>query len=101
MNVDFGNNVTIGCVISANPSHTSVYWKKISGVQAITIDMTNINKYGGGTLASPSLYIISADTSDAADYICFATNSFGTGQSSQGTLTVQGSKLFQLLWALS
>ncbi|CAG2210688.1 unnamed protein product [Mytilus edulis] len=90
MNVDFGNNVTIGCVISANPSHTSVYWKKISGVQAITIDMTNINKYGGGTVASPSLYIISADTSDAADYICFATNSFGTGQSSQGTLTVQG-----------
>ncbi|XP_052061300.1 hemicentin-1-like isoform X5 [Mytilus californianus] len=92
MTVNYGNNVTIGCVVSANPSHTSVYWQKISGGQTVTIDMSNTNKYGGGTVASPSLYIIRADTSDAANYVCFAANSVGTGQSSQGTLTVAGSK---------
>ncbi|XP_052061392.1 basement membrane-specific heparan sulfate proteoglycan core protein-like [Mytilus californianus] len=90
INVDYGNNVTIGCVVSANPSHTSVYWQKISGEQIVTIDMTNTSKYEGGTVASPSLYIIRADTSDAANYVCFAANSVGTGQSSLGTLTVLG-----------
>ncbi|XP_076112262.1 hemicentin-1-like isoform X2 [Mytilus galloprovincialis] len=91
MTVNYGNNVTIGCVVSANPSHTSVYWQKISGGNTVTIDMSNTNKYGGGTVASPSLNIIRADTSDAANYVCFAANSVGTGQSSQGTLTVAGS----------
>ncbi|VDI64014.1 hemicentin [Mytilus galloprovincialis] len=91
MTVNYGNNVTIGCVVSANPSHTSVYWQKISGGNTVTIDMSNTNKYGGGTVASPSLHIIRADTSDAANYVCFAANSVGTGQSSQGTLTVAGS----------
>ncbi|CAG2218677.1 unnamed protein product [Mytilus edulis] len=90
MTVNYGNNVTIGCVVSANPSHTSVYWQKISGGQTVTIDMSNTYKYGGGNVASPSLYIIRADTSDAAYYVCFATNSVGTGQSSLGTLTVAG-----------
>ncbi|XP_069133471.1 serine-rich adhesin for platelets-like isoform X3 [Argopecten irradians] len=84
-----GNSITLGCTVSANPAHTSVFWQRNvgSGTQSITIDGVN---YSGSTVNSPSLTVINADTSDTGTYTCFATNSVGTGQSSATTLTVTG-----------
>lgn len=52
----------------------------------------NSNRYGGSTVNSPSLIISNAVTSDEGFYVCYATNSVGTGQSSQTYLDVAGSK---------
>ncbi|XP_060068235.1 hemicentin-1-like [Ylistrum balloti] len=84
-----GNSITLGCTVSANPAHTSVFWQRNvgSGTQSITIDGVN---YSGSSVNSPSLTVINADTSDTGTYTCFATNSVGTGQSAATTLTVSG-----------
>ncbi|XP_069115359.1 hemicentin-1-like isoform X2 [Argopecten irradians] len=88
--VTTGTSITLSCSVSASPSHTSVFWQRNvgSGTQTVTID--NVN-FSGSSVNSPSLTVISADTSDSGSYTCFATNSVGTGQSGSTTLTVSGS----------
>lgn len=91
--MNIGSTVTIGCSVSANPSETSVYWQKIQNGVTTTINAgSNQNKYGGSTVQSPSLQIFNVDQSDQANYVCFATNSVGTGNSQPSTLNVLGSK---------
>ncbi|XP_021345496.1 hemicentin-1-like, partial [Mizuhopecten yessoensis] len=84
-----GNSITLGCTVSANPTHTTVFWQRNvnSGTQSITIDGVN---YSGSTVNSPSLTVLNANTADSGSYTCFATNSVGTGQSSATSLTVSG-----------
>lgn len=83
--------MVIGCTVTSSPAHTSVYWQRISGngvTQTITVQ--NNNKYSGSTVQTPSLTILTADGNDVGEYICFATNSVGTGQSSRGVVAVTG-----------
>ena len=91
---NYDETATIECEVVANPAATSVYWQKLTtGNNAVTIDTSTTAKYDGATVASPSLIIRNLDSSDIANYICFAANSVGTGQSGQGSLNVIGSKL--------
>ena len=89
--VNVGSSVTLQCEVSANPVQTSVYWRKIVNGVSTDININN-NKYGGSTVTSPSLIISNAEISDEGFYVCYATNSVGTGQSSQTFLDVIGSK---------
>jgi hypothetical protein len=66
--VNFGDSVTLECVVNFG-----------------------LNKYSGSTVNTPSLTVNSAEISDEGNYICTATNSIGTGQSSQTFLDVVGS----------
>lgn len=91
--VNVGESKTLTCEVTSDPVHTNVYWQKVSGGQTITID-TNLAKYGGSTISSPSLVINNAAFSDSGTYYCFATNAVGTGQSTQVVLAVAGSKCF-------
>jgi hypothetical protein len=85
--------VTLECVVTANPTHTSVQWQKLVNNQYQTIAFNNNNnKYSGSTVNTPSLTLSSSDLNDEGYYICTATNSLGTGQSSQTFLDVIGSK---------
>lgn len=84
--------MTLGCTVTANPSHTTVYWRRVINGALTDITVTNNNKYSGSTVNSPSLTIFNADNSDEGNYICYADNSVGTGQSSQTFLDVFGSK---------
>ncbi|XP_071159627.1 hemicentin-1-like isoform X20 [Mytilus edulis] len=89
--VGYGDTLVIGCTVTSSPAHTSVYWQRISGngvTQTITVQ--NNNKYSGSTIQTPSLTILTADGNDVGEYICFATNSVGTGQSSRGVVAVTG-----------
>lgn len=94
--MNFGSSVTLQCTISGNPVYTTVYWKKIVDGESTDIEINN-NKYGGATVNSPSLIIYNAESSDKGFYICYATNSVGTGQSSQTFLDVVGSKSYLLI----
>jgi hypothetical protein len=90
--INIGNTVTLDCTVTANPTENNVYWQKIvNGITSTINSGTNTNKYGGSTVQSPSLQIFNTDQSDEATYVCFATNSIGTGQSQQTTLNVIGS----------
>jgi hypothetical protein len=90
--VGYGDRVTIGCTVSSNPAHTSVYWQRIRNGVTQTITLSSNIKYSGSSVTTPSLTILNVDDNDEGDYICYATNSVGTGQSSRGTLEVTGSK---------
>lgn len=93
--MDYGKSVTLGCVVTANPVHSKVYWQKIKNNQVTTIDaaaIANNARYSGSTTGSPSLTISNVNLDDAASYICFAENSVGVGQSSQTRVVISGSK---------
>ncbi|VDI54451.1 hemicentin [Mytilus galloprovincialis] len=88
----YGDDATLGCIISSNPTYTSVYWQKIvTGETPTTIDVSNTAKYSGSTVANPDLTIRNIGSGDIANYVCFAANSVGTGRSNQGPLNVLGS----------
>ncbi|XP_063428599.1 hemicentin-1-like isoform X2 [Mytilus trossulus] len=89
-NVDIGSTVTLGCTVTASPTHTVVYWQRIGNNNVgTTVDMNNI-KYSGSTVNSPSLTINNAALSDEGSYRCYATNSIGLGQSQNTFLDVVG-----------
>lgn len=88
--MSFGGTATIVCTVDSTPSATSVQWQKIQN--GIPSTLTISGRYSGGTVSSPSLVISNVDSSDEAFYVCSATNSVGTGQSSQTYLDIQGSK---------
>ncbi|XP_052103246.1 hemicentin-1-like [Mytilus californianus] len=86
----YGDNITLGCIVSANPAATSVYWQKVFGSTTFTVDMSNA-RYTGSSVSTPSLTITNLNSNDAGNYICLAANPVGIGQSMQGPLTVIGS----------
>jgi hypothetical protein len=93
-NSNIGSTVTLGCVVTSNPAHTTVYWQRIdSNGGGSNINM-NSGKYSGSTVNNPSLTISSSALSDEGNYRCYATNSIGTGQSQNTYLDVVGSKYF-------
>lgn len=95
--VDFGQQVTLGCTLTANPAHTSVYWTKNKNGIVTNINVANSGgKYSGSTVGSPSLTITNSNLDDQASYICNAQNSVGLGSSSSTVLTVSGSKFCNL-----
>lgn len=92
VDINIGGSATIVCNIQANPTHTNVYWKKLDGTNnPITISIDN-SKYVGGSVNNPSLTVNNAQLSDRANYVCFASNDVGLGQSGQAYLNVIGSK---------
>lgn len=93
-NVVIGNTVTLECTVSANPFQTSVSWQKIQNGVTSNVNTGLVVKYSGSTVNNPSLTITNTDTTDSANYVCTATNSVGTGTSSQTSLSVTGSKSF-------
>ncbi|XP_063420706.1 hemicentin-1-like [Mytilus trossulus] len=88
---NIGDTITLACAVSANPAHTAVYWTRQSNNgNTETLNPASSTKYSGSTTQSASLTINNVDTSDEGNYICHATNAFGTGQSSQTFLDVTG-----------
>ncbi|XP_069107396.1 basement membrane-specific heparan sulfate proteoglycan core protein-like [Argopecten irradians] len=81
------NSALLVCIVSANPLAYSVVWKKTSGSNTdnITIDW---DKYWNGDASVPSLRINDLSVTDTGIYVCEATNTFGSGQSTGVTLTV-------------
>lgn len=90
--VQTSDSVTMMCIISANPSATSVTWYRVAsaGLEAIVVGSSS--KYSGGSLTTPSLTISNTVDSDRGTYRCTATNAVGTGSSANVILDVVGSE---------
>ena len=92
-NTNIGATVTLGCTVVASPAATNVYWERIVNNLQQSVNTTSSNsRYSGSTVSNPSLVITNAQSSDEGNYICYATNSIGTGNSQQSYLNVIGSK---------
>ncbi|VDH97621.1 Hypothetical predicted protein [Mytilus galloprovincialis] len=88
--VDVNSSITLDCQVTANPTHTSVFWQKVTGGNTETIYIHG-GKYNGSSISNPSLNISDVEFSDAGTYYCYARNSVGTGSSTQVVLAVSGS----------
>lgn len=94
-NTNIGGTVTLGCTVVASPAATNVFWRRVVNNQQQNVDTTSVGtRYSGSTVSSPSLVISNVQSSDEGNYICFATNSIGTGESQRTYLDVIGSKFF-------
>ncbi|XP_071150580.1 hemicentin-1-like [Mytilus edulis] len=87
--IAYGNYITLECTIVSTPYHNDVYWQHISNGTTRNITSPSPSVYGA-SVAVPSLTIRRVTTKDSGQYICFAVNNVGTGQSEPTTLTVLG-----------
>ena len=86
----YGNDITMGCIITAVPNITSIKWQRdISG--AFVDIITDSIKYIGATLSNHSLTVANVNFTDAGRYKCIGINFVGTG-SDITTLIVDGGK---------
>ncbi|XP_061169583.1 hemicentin-1-like [Saccostrea echinata] len=86
-----GQDVSISCVVSANPSAT-ISWIFIATNNAQTQITTSTADYSVTTSSTGSSLVVRATNSgDSGTYRCTATNSIGTASDS-ATLTVSGSR---------
>ncbi|XP_069133869.1 hemicentin-1-like isoform X10 [Argopecten irradians] len=83
-----GGTITLTCQVTADPTHTSVTWRKLVNGNYQDVSINTNTRYSGGTVTSPSLMISGALTTDGGTYICTAANQFGTGTSGTTLLTV-------------
>lgn len=88
--VNHGSFVILECTVTANPTHTTVQWYRIVNGNPVNVDISKTDKYSGSTVSNPSLTVLSASNADEGNYVCSATNSVGTSQSSQTFLDVLG-----------
>ncbi|XP_076082584.1 uncharacterized protein LOC143053681 [Mytilus galloprovincialis] len=90
--ISIGNQITLGCAVSATPKETAVFWtRQYPNAGETTISKVNSAKYLGQTVSSPSLIILNTDFNDIANYRCYATNAVGTSSSQPTSLNVLGS----------
>ena len=77
---EMGTTVTINCSVTTNLDSTTiddVQWLKNGN----NLNTTNGNRYSGGTVATPSLSILNLGPDDVGEYVCVASNQFGTTNS--------------------
>ena len=89
--VNHGESITLECTVESNPEHTSVNWKQL--INGIYRSIIFSEKYGGSTVASPSLTINSVEKKLAGSYVCTAANANGLGVSTQINLVVNGGRI--------
>ncbi|XP_078326831.1 hemicentin-1-like isoform X9 [Crassostrea virginica] len=94
LSVQKRQNITITCNITdALPKETSVLWEfranQGDSGTIISID-ANPTKYLGGSVAVPSLTILSVAAADEGYYTCVASNVFGEGRSELAFLEATG-----------
>lgn len=87
VNVD--SSITLECQVTADPTHSSVYWQKVIGNNTETLTI-NGGKYKGSSVSNPNLTISNTQFSDAGSYYCYARNMLGVGSSTQIILAVTG-----------
>lgn len=89
MNANFGDSVTIECIVHAIPTPRKIYWKKRINNNTPTM---SINKecpgISGSSIATPSLTINYATPANEGYYSCFVENAAGVTESKPVNLIV-------------
>ena len=73
-----GQPVTIACQSEARPTVSSVTWMKGQAV----IQVTDDNRFSGGSVQTPSLTIDPVARTDVGDYTCQMSNDVGDSSKS-------------------
>ncbi|CAG2228771.1 unnamed protein product [Mytilus edulis] len=81
--INAGGQITLACSVTSSSALNQVFWQRtVNGFVTTITSSTNTNKYSGSTTSVPGLTILNTDSNDQGTYQCFASNAFGTGQSS-------------------
>ncbi|CAC5361161.1 unnamed protein product [Mytilus coruscus] len=79
-----GTNVTIPCYVTPSSGVTYIAWDKNNS----TLDIYGNDRFGGGTISSPSLEIYFVEENDDGNYTCQAKNPVGIRKSGPTHLQV-------------
>lgn len=92
--VQHASSVTLTCFVEVNEEYPVyyVYWEHNNAGVITKID-NGTKGMSGSTVETPSLTILFTTPSESGLYVCAATNSIGTGNTSPITLNVIGGKL--------
>ncbi|CAG2228315.1 unnamed protein product [Mytilus edulis] len=95
------SGIVIQCTVKSSPVATLVGWRKVSLFASTSEDIDASNKNGKyhiiDSKINPHLTINNIIFSDEANYVCFATNGAGTGQSNYARLTNVTSEIPSIL----
>ncbi|CAC5388894.1 unnamed protein product [Mytilus coruscus] len=87
---NFGNEVTLACIVNATPTQNRIYWyKKVNDLNHITFINDGFPGMSGSTVESPSLIIKHATPANDGNYSCFAENAVGITESKPVKLIVR------------
>lgn len=86
--VYIGSSVTLSSNVTSDLVFYDVYWMKKTGHDNEYTEVVINSKYSGGDYNTSSLTILITDKNDTGAYTCIARNEYGTGTSSDITLTV-------------
>lgn len=86
-----GNNVILQCNVNSPSQTYTVNWYFNGGLLSI------FGRYSGAVSGNPSLRISNVQTSDAGPYVCSATTSAGSTNSSVISLVVQQGNTFMFV----
>lgn len=89
--VIIGDNITIDCHVSGDPSALFVTWFR-NATQVSVLEHVIGERYSGGSLVTPSLNINHVQNGDEGWYICSATNLAGTTYSENVFINITGGK---------
>lgn len=95
MTTIYGQSVTIGCNVTADPPTTFIFWRRNTNNIVSTLYEGTVGTKGI-SIKMPSLVLAYSTTEDSGSYTCFATNSVGTQKSSPVELLVEGGKFFNI-----
>ena len=87
--VDYGETLTLQCIVKATPGITALYWEKINKKVQQKVQ-TGTPGYDGGTPQNPSLIILKCNLENAGQYRCIASNAFGTAESQIIDVSIYG-----------
>ncbi|CAC5425483.1 unnamed protein product [Mytilus coruscus] len=92
LNANFGDSVTLECIVHARPTPRKIYWKKRINNDTPTM---SINKespgISGSSIETPSLTIKYATPANEGYYSCFVENTAGVTESKPVNLIVLAS----------
>lgn len=96
LKVNFGDKITLGCLVNAFPQPTKIYWtKRNNDISPIVLINKEFPGISGSSIETPSLTIEYATPANKGYYSCFAENTAGVTESKPVNLIVLAGNYYQ------
>lgn len=97
MKANYGEEVTLECIVSATPKPSKIYWyRTINSQNHFTYINEKFPGISGSSVETPSLTIKYVTPANEGSYICYARNAAGVSKSKPVKLVVEAGNFFLL-----
>lgn len=98
MKANYGDEVTLECIVRATPKEFEIYWyKNINGQNHVTFINEKFPGISGSSVETPSLTIKYTTPANEGIYSCYAQNAAGVTASKTIKLIVEAGNYFYLI----